>query len=60
MQSLPFILGIALAGGLLYFGLTMINGEQAKESSSRSYMEPNTAPKMEEPIHTSFEDGKTF
>ncbi|WP_113387353.1 hypothetical protein [Bacillus pumilus] len=55
VQALPFILGIALAGWLLYFGWTMINGKQAKESSSRSYMEPNTSPKMEEPMHTSFD-----
>lgn len=33
----------------------MINGEVAKGSSSRSYMEPNTSPKMEEPMHTSFD-----
>ncbi|TQR25080.1 hypothetical protein [Bacillus safensis] len=55
VQFLPFILGIAFAGVLLYFGWSMINGKSTKESSSRTYMEPNTAPNMEEPIHTSFD-----
>ncbi|MCY1117937.1 hypothetical protein OWO30_06265 [Bacillus safensis] len=55
VQFLPFILGIAFAGVLLYFGWSMINGGSTKESSSRTYMEPNTAPNMEEPIHTSFD-----
>lgn len=55
-QSLPFLLGIAFAGVLLYFGWKMINGESAKESSGRTtYMEPNTAPNMEEPMHTTFD-----
>ncbi|GLF88805.1 hypothetical protein Saga11_00640 [Bacillus safensis] len=55
VQSLPFLLGIAFAGVLLYFGWAMINGESTKESSSRTYTEPNTASNMEEPIHTSFD-----
>ncbi|MCC9088575.1 MULTISPECIES: hypothetical protein [Bacillus] len=55
VQSLPFLLGIAFAGALLYFGWTMVNGESAKESSGRSYGEPGAAPNMEEPIHTSFD-----
>ncbi|MCM3026470.1 hypothetical protein M3584_06210 [Bacillus safensis] len=55
VQFLPFILGIAFAGVLLYFGWSMINGKSTKESSNRTYMEPNTAPNMEEPIHTSFD-----
>lgn len=55
VQFLPFILGIAFAGVLLYFGWSMINGKSPKESSSRTYMEPNTAPNMEEPIQTSFD-----
>lgn len=55
VQFLPFILGIAFAGVLLYFGWSMINGESTEKSSSRAYMEPNTAPNTEEPIHTSFD-----
>jgi len=55
VQFLPFLLGIAFAGVLLYFGWSMISGESTKKSSSRAYMEPNTAPNTEEPIHTSFD-----
>ncbi|MCW1835289.1 MULTISPECIES: hypothetical protein [Bacillus] len=55
VQSLPFLLGIAFAAALLYFGWKMINGESTKQSSGSSYMEPNTTPNMDKPIHTSFD-----
>lgn len=55
VQSLPFLLGVAFAVALLYFGWKMLNGESAKGASSRSYPEPKTAVNIEEPIQTSFD-----
>ncbi|OLP65199.1 hypothetical protein BACPU_17330 [Bacillus pumilus] len=55
VQSLPFLIGIAIAGALLYYGWKMINGESGKGTSRRSYTERETVPSMEEPIQTSFD-----
>lgn len=55
VKSLPFLLGVAFAVALLYFGWKMLNGESAKGASSRPYREPKTAVNIEEPIQTSFD-----
>ncbi|MFJ5964599.1 hypothetical protein [Bacillus sp. NPDC093026] len=55
VHSLPFLIGIACASAMLYFGWEMLDGESAKGPSSRSYPEPETSPQIEEPIQTSFD-----
>ncbi|MFS0656136.1 hypothetical protein [Bacillus sp. 179-C3.3 HS] len=55
VQAIPFLMGIAFAVALLYFGWQLLGSDTTKDASHTTYTESETVPNMEEPIRTSFD-----